>query len=145
MGAGADPAPGAMDFLADTVFLIDLWRESRSPGPATAFARTHAGDQVAICWVAAGEFMGGAAAADQDVDLVSAFLSRYPILHSDPAVIRNYAEIFAHLRAGKQMIGPNDLWIAASARAHGLPLLTRNVDEFDRVEGLEVVDYTQPG
>jgi predicted nucleic acid-binding protein len=33
------------------------------------------------------------------------------------------------------------LWIAASALARKLPLLTRNAEEFSRVPGLQVVDY----
>lgn len=45
-----------MDILADTVFLIDLWREASSPGRATAYARAHASQQVGIPWIVAGEF-----------------------------------------------------------------------------------------
>jgi predicted nucleic acid-binding protein len=39
------------------------------------------------------------------------------------------------------LIGPNDLWIAACALANRLPVLTRNVSQFRRVDGLEVIDY----
>ncbi len=133
-----------MDILADTVFLIDLWRESASSGPATVFARHHATQQVAISWVVASEFLGGAMVARQDLQLVSAFLSRYPILQSDSAIIRTYSEIYAELRTSNGLIGPNDLWIAATARTHDLPLLTRNVEEFKRVASLHVLDYANP-
>jgi len=133
-----------MDILADTVFLIDLWREASSPGRATAYARAHASQQVGIPWIVAGEFLSGAMAAGQDRDLVAAFLSRYPVVQSDAATIRRYAELYVQLRAGNALIGPNDLWIAAAASAVPLPLLTRNVAEFQRVPGLQVVDYTKP-
>ena len=131
-----------MDYLADTVFLIDLWRESQSPGRATAFARTHAGKQVGICWVVAGEFLSGAVAAQQDQVLVKRFLSNYSILHSSLPVIASYAELYADLRSRNRLIGPNDLWIAATALAHGLPVLTRNTKEFSRIKSLQLVDYT---
>jgi tRNA(fMet)-specific endonuclease VapC len=131
-----------VDLLADTVFLIDLWREAGSPGRATAFARANASKQLAICWVVAGEFLGGAVAAGQDIDMVRAFLSRYPVLNSDAAVIRAYAAANAELRAARRMIGPNDLWVAATAKAHALPLITRNAEEFRRVEGVTVVAYS---
>jgi predicted nucleic acid-binding protein len=132
-----------MDLLADTVFLIDLWREARSPGPATAFAREHADRQVGICWVVAGEFLGGAVSAKQDPDLLTAFLSRYPIVYSSPGIIQTYADIYARLWKSNQLIGPNDLWIAATSQALGIPLLTRNTDEFNRVADLNIVDYTK--
>lgn len=134
-----------MDLLADTVFLIDLWREARAPGPATAYAKAHISLQVAIPWVAAGEFLSGALAAGQDSDLVTAFLARYPVLHSDAATVRSYAGIYADLRGRGVMIGPNDLWIAASALVNGLPLLTRNTTDFGYVEGLDVVNYSATG
>ncbi len=130
-----------MDFLADTSFLIDLWREAKQHGPATRFALIHRDKQVAICWTVAGEFLSGARAAGHDGVTVSTFLSRYPIIHSDAAIIRSYAAIFAALRKQNQLIGPNDLWIAAAARAVELPLLTRNVNEFRRVDDLEVIEY----
>ena len=130
-----------MELLADTTFLIDLWREVGTPGPATSFGRAYASAQTAIPWVVAGEFLSGAAAANQDSELVRAFLSRYPVLHSDAATVRSYAAIYADLRKRSRLIGPNDLWIAACAVANDLPILTRNVAEFGRVSGLQVIDY----
>ncbi len=43
-------------------------------------------------------------------------------------------------RSGRP-IGPNDLLIAAIARAHDLVLVTHNTREFGRVTGLRVVDW----
>jgi predicted nucleic acid-binding protein len=130
-----------MDLLADTVFLIDLWREGGGSGPASNYARAHSGKQVAISWVVAGEFLSGAAAAGLDLALVTAFLARYPVIQSDAAVIRQYADAYAGLRQKNELIGPNDLWIAATALAHELPILTRNSKEFMRIEDLGVIDY----
>lgn len=39
------------------------------------------------------------------------------------------------------MIGPNDLLIAAIAAANGLTLVTHNLSEFGRVEGLMLQDW----
>ena len=72
----------------DTVFLIDLWREARSPGRAMQFAADHKEQKVGINWVVAGEFTVGAQAAGQDAELVRRFLgtlshhSTHPSHHS---------------------------------------------------------------
>ena len=47
----------------------------------------------------------------------------------------------AHLAAQGTLIGPNDLLIAASARANGLTLVTHNTAEFRRVPGLSLEDW----
>jgi tRNA(fMet)-specific endonuclease VapC len=38
-------------------------------------------------------------------------------------------------------IGDNDVWIAATALAHGLPLVSLNARHFGRVPGLQVLEY----
>jgi tRNA(fMet)-specific endonuclease VapC len=38
-----------------------------------------------------------------------------------------------------QVIGAHDLWIAATALAHGLGIATGNTEEFERVPGLRVI------
>ena len=130
-----------MDLLADTTFLIDLWWEAERPCAATRFARANATKQVGLCWVVQAGFLSGAALAGHDPDRVAGFLSRYTPVHSSDAIVRQYADIYTELRRRNQLIGTNDLWIAACARALGLPLLARNVGEFERVVELEVIDY----
>ncbi|HEV3261673.1 MAG TPA: type II toxin-antitoxin system VapC family toxin [Gemmataceae bacterium] len=54
------------------------------------------------------------------------------------------ADLWAALRQKGQLIGDNDLFIAATAVHHGLPLATGNVAHFGRISGLAVDDWTQP-
>jgi tRNA(fMet)-specific endonuclease VapC len=42
-----------------------------------------------------------------------------------------------------ELIGSNDLWIAAHAKASGLTLVTNNEREFKRVTGLKVQNWIQ--
>jgi predicted nucleic acid-binding protein len=46
------------------------------------------------------------------------------------------------LRDAGRLIGTNDLWIACTAKAAEVPIVTRNVEHFRRVPDLEVIDYT---
>jgi predicted nucleic acid-binding protein len=52
-----------------------------------------------------------------------------------------FANVARKLRTSGQMIGANDLWIAAIAILYGLPVLTRNANEFNRIPRLSVISY----
>jgi tRNA(fMet)-specific endonuclease VapC len=53
----------------------------------------------------------------------------------------HYADIRHYLELQGIVIGPNDLKIAAIARAHGLTLVTHDLGEFTRVQGLKVENW----
>jgi tRNA(fMet)-specific endonuclease VapC len=63
---------------------------------------------------------------------------------SAPSLNSDYAQIRADLKARDQMIGANDLVIAARARSLGLRLVTNNTAEFGRVKGLTLENWTLP-
>lgn len=52
-------------------------------------------------------------------------------------------ELRAKLKKKGEMIGPYDLLIARTALAKGLTLVTQNGEEFRRVAGLRVEDWTK--
>jgi tRNA(fMet)-specific endonuclease VapC len=52
-----------------------------------------------------------------------------------------YGTIRAELESRGEMIGNNDLWIAAHALASGLVLVTNNEREFRRVRGLKIQNW----
>ncbi len=60
----------------------------------------------------------------------------YPILPWTTEIAWRYGEIYRHLADRGQLIGANDMWIAAAALAHGFGVVTDNGGEFDRVPGL---------
>jgi predicted nucleic acid-binding protein len=67
---------------------------------------------------------------------VERILDLVPVLPFDLEVARVHARIWADLSRHGSMIGAHDLAIAATAVRHELAVLTRNVEEFSRVEGL---------
>jgi tRNA(fMet)-specific endonuclease VapC len=80
----------------------------------------------------------------QDGAALAAFLPYVPSLEFDEDGALHYAEIRADLKRRGAMIGANDLFIAAHARALGLTLVTNNTAEFDRVPGLRLENWMQP-
>ena len=69
---------------------------------------------------------------------VEAILERFPLLLVDLATARAHAQLWAELAVAGMMIGPHDLWLAATCLGHGLTMVTANLREFARVPGLAV-------
>lgn len=125
---------------ADTTFLIDLGRElGRSTGPVHDFLHEHQADDFAISVTTLGEFAAGFADLRDKVFL--GLKSRFRLLNLGEEDARHYREIFRHLKPRGQLIGANDLWIAASALRFDAALVTRNAQDFNRVPGLMVLNY----
>ena len=70
-----------------------------------------------------------------------AFLSQLQVMPFGSEAARDYGDIRHDLAKRGQLIGGNDLLIAAHARSLGLTLVTNNGREFDRVVGLEVENW----
>jgi tRNA(fMet)-specific endonuclease VapC len=80
----------------------------------------------------------------QDAAALAAFLPYVEVLELGEDVAQHYAEIRADLKKRGALIGANDLFIAAHARARGLTLVTNNTAEFERVSGLALENWTSP-
>jgi tRNA(fMet)-specific endonuclease VapC len=52
-----------------------------------------------------------------------------------------FGTCYRDLQSSGKLIGANDLWIAATALVHQLPVVTRNAEDFQRVRMLEVLPY----
>ncbi len=80
---------------------------------------------------------------EQDQAALGAFLQYAQVIEFAGDAAAHYGEIRAALRRSGQIIGSNDLLIAAHARSLGLVLVTNNVREFGRVPGLQVENWTE--
>jgi tRNA(fMet)-specific endonuclease VapC len=72
--------------------------------------------------------------------LKSLFAGIESLPFDDPAAIK-YGKIRAALKKAGTPIGPNDLMIASIAMARQAVLVTHNIAEFSRVEGLQIDDW----
>ncbi len=127
--------------ILETSFLIDLEREHHRgvPSRALPFLEANRDARLYVSFVVTGELAAGLSLSERPV--WEAFLSPFFVLPPTPDVSWHYGRAFRHLRDNDQMIGTNDLWIAATALAYRMPVVTSNVDHFRRVPHLEVERY----
>lgn len=69
--------------------------------------------------------------------------ARFELLPVDRPVSVAAADIIAALQQrGEPLNDLHDVYIAATAYTEQLPVLTANVDDFDRIDGIDVVDWS---
>lgn len=127
--------------LLDTSVLIDLQRELAAghTGPACALLDGHRDQPLWISVVTLGEFAEGF--ADVEGTTLTDLVAGLGLLAIDRAVALIYARLSRQMRAEKWRIGDNDIWIAATALAHGLCLVTRDTRHMSRISGLSTMAY----
>jgi tRNA(fMet)-specific endonuclease VapC len=74
-------------------------------------------------------------------NILDELVTMIPVLPLNEAVAQHYAEIRANLTSKGMLIGNNDLWIAAHVRSLQKTLVTNNVKEFTRVQGLAIENW----
>jgi tRNA(fMet)-specific endonuclease VapC len=128
--------------ILDSTFLVDLERERKrgEQGPAVAFLRTHEDVFFAITFTIAGELAAGRSLG-LDREKWERFIHPFRMYAYSPEVAWTFGRAFRQLQREGTLIGANDLWIAATALANNVPIVTRNDRDFSRVEGLQVFGY----
>lgn len=130
-----------MTHALDTNTVVDFFREQ---GNVCDHFFSHTPGDIAIPAIVAYELRLGVALSDggrRRVEALETFLADLPLLPFDDACSRQAAVIRTHLQKKGTPIGPMDVLIAATAKAHGLTLVTHNTREFKRVPGLLLEDW----
>ncbi|MBR2251137.1 MAG: tRNA(fMet)-specific endonuclease VapC [Neisseriaceae bacterium] len=73
--------------------------------------------------------------------IVEDFLSRLTVLPYDSKAASHFGNIKADLAKKGTLIGENDIHIAAHARNQGLVLVSNNLREFQRIQGLMLENW----
>jgi tRNA(fMet)-specific endonuclease VapC len=129
-------------FLLDTNICIHI-RRRRPPGVLARFQRLKPGEAV-LSVITYGELFYGVEKSqfrEQATRQLSELAGLVPIVALPSDAGKFYGAIRAALEAKGEMIGNNDLWIAAHAKAAGLTLVTNNEREFRRIQGLKVQNW----
>jgi predicted nucleic acid-binding protein len=127
--------------IVETTLLIDLEREHHRgrPAGAVAYLEAHPDARLYLPFIVAGELAAGASLSERPA--WEAFVGPLYVLPSTPDVCWEYGRAYRFLQDTGRLIGGNDLWIAATALAYRMPVLTRNTAHFRRVPGVEVEEY----
>lgn len=128
-------------YLLDTNIVSDMVR--RPEGAAARRNAAIAPDAVVTSVIVAAELRFGlelrqSSRLTAQTELVLASL---PVLSLDKPADSLYGQLRADLQRRGQLIGSNDLLIAAHALSLGATLVTDNVREFERVDGLFVENW----
>ncbi len=97
-------------------------------------------DECMISVIVRGELLFGCEQSTSP-EITRAFVNQIAIADLTADVADHYGDIRADLKRKGQMIGPNDLWIAAHARCFEATLVTNNTREFNRVKGLKAANW----
>ena len=128
-------------FLLDTNILSDL---VRNPGGRVAEEISKVGESaIATSIIVAAELRFGAVKSGSKrlATQLNAILGRLIIFPFDAPADEHYGQLRHDLQKKGQVIGANDMLIAAHALALGRTLVTDNLGEFQRVRGLSTKNW----
>jgi tRNA(fMet)-specific endonuclease VapC len=130
-----------LGLLIDTSLFIAIERSGEAP---SALLERFGGQPVAIAAITASELLHGVHRADSALRrgrrerFVEDILRTVPVLPFTLEVARIHARLWADLEMRGEIIGANDLLIAATALTHDFTVATRNQRHFERIAALKV-------
>ncbi len=125
-----------LKYMLDTNIVIYVIKQR--PAHALEVFNLHAG-LMCISSITYAELLHGGrkkSKPEHNLKQVEDFVSRLEVLAYDIKAAAHYGDIRADLEKKGTIIGINDLHIAGHARSEAMILITNNLREFDRVEGL---------
>ena len=130
--------------MVDTNLCIRLLRD-RPQGLRPRFNAE--AETLCISTITLTELLHGAAKSARPVEnrrAVEGLVARLVVLAFDEDAAAHAGEIYADLERRGQLIGPFDILIAGHARSRGMVVITGNLGEFQRVDGLRAEDWLVP-
>ncbi|MFV2055724.1 MAG: type II toxin-antitoxin system VapC family toxin [Thiohalomonadales bacterium] len=128
--------------LLDTNVCIRLLNQSHSA--IIQEFQQHLPSEIALSSIVKAELLYGARHSQRveaNLQLLQRFFDPLVSLPFDDRCAEEAGQIRADLATQGKPIGPNDLLIAATARAHDTVLVTHNIGEFSRITGLRLEDW----
>jgi tRNA(fMet)-specific endonuclease VapC len=131
--------------LVDTDILSSVMRkEPRAYAKAHEYLAIHG--ELTISMMTRYEILRGLMAKQAVVQLSAfdRFCGANIVLPLTEKIIIRAAGIYGELHRGGALIGDGDILIAATALESGLSLVTNNTDHFNRISGLQLLNWLEP-
>lgn len=128
-------------YLLDTNIVIYVIKQR--PIEVLDLFNQHVG-QMCISSITLAELLHGAEKSERtehNLHQIEDFFSRLDVLEYGKKSAAHYGSIRANLERKGTIIGVNDLHIAGHARSEGLTLVSNNLREFERVDGLLIENW----
>lgn len=125
-----------LKYLLDTNIVIYVLK--RRPKEVLEVFNINA-SRMAISSITLSELLYGAEKSqniDRNLEAIEEFISHLDVLPYDAKASQHYGQIKAALEKKGEIIGENDIHIAAHAISQGLILVSNNLREFKRVPNL---------
>lgn len=133
-----------MIYMLDTNILIYLMK-NKPLAVAERVAKLTSQDELVMSFVTYAELLKGANGSNnppQALVKIAQIIQRIAVLYPDNKTCEYYGVWSNKLKQQGTPIGNNDLWIACHALACNAVLVTHNVKEFKRIDGLNWQDWT---
>ena len=130
-----------LKYLLDTNIVIYVLK--RRPKEVLEIFNRNA-SRMAISSITLSELIFGAEKSpnvDKNLEAIEEFVSHLDVLPYDAKASQHYSQIKAALEKRGEIIGENDIHIAAHAISQGLILVTNNLREFKRVPNLALENW----
>ena len=130
-----------LQYMLDTSICIHV---IRSYPPELREQFNHLAEQLCISSITLGELHYGAEKYARRLDnrqAIEHFTARLEVLPFSPRAAAHYGQIRAELERAGRPAGPHDMMIGGHARSEGLILVTNNLREFERMEGLRAESW----
>ena len=136
-----------MLYFLDTNVCIDYMRKGKAAETIKLRFIQHGMKEgkIMIPAIVVAELMHGAYKSkrpDKTIEETLSFLEDFSIVSFGEDEADMYGKIRAELERKGKIIGNNDMQIAATALVYNATLVTNNTEEFSRIEGLRLSDWT---
>lgn len=133
-----------MIYMLDTNILIYLIK-NKPPSVAETINALDKDDLLCMSFITYAELLKGAERSTRKAQVLlqlNQLTQLIPVQYNaNHSLCEHYAAQFTRLKEGGTPIGANDLWIGCHALSRDATLVTHNVREFERIEGLRLEDW----
>ena len=135
-----------MMYCLDTNVIIDATNNKKNMSAVLSHFYNISAQEIIVPSIVVAELEYGARHSsnyERNMSVSKEFISSFRIVPFTEKESEIYGKIKHQLALTGALIGSNDMLIASVALSHNATIVTHNVREFSRVQGLKVEDWTE--